>query len=144
MSITNFLFRPHPYVPVFYILPKIYKEIFLPVRRPITSGLGGLLEPLAQFLDFHLQNFVCCILSYIKVTKHLVQQLEGRHISVQSVLITLGVMSFMLAYPTERIQLNSSNGQKFPSVVLTRRLTAINVKPTLKKFNCVELVKLSL
>lgn len=76
-STAAFLDNQFPKVPVMYILPKIHKPGFALAGRPIVLGCGGVLQPVAQFLDSFLQPFVFQMHSYIKNTKHLIQLLEG-------------------------------------------------------------------
>nr|XP_016846924.1 PREDICTED: uncharacterized protein LOC107982425 [Anolis carolinensis] len=97
----EFLQKPNPRIPVFYILPKIHKGIFPPPGRPIVSGTASILEPLAQFLDHHLQPFVPLSQSYIKDTKHFINIIETLSIPPQAVLMTSDITSLYTNIPLD-------------------------------------------
>lgn len=56
-ELNDFLYSPFPQIPVFYVLPKIHKDICPLPGWLIVSGCDRLLESLAQFLDSFLQPF---------------------------------------------------------------------------------------
>uniref|UniRef100_A0A803TWT5 Reverse transcriptase domain-containing protein n=1 Tax=Anolis carolinensis TaxID=28377 RepID=A0A803TWT5_ANOCA len=97
----DFLQKQNPRIPVFYVLPKIHKGIFPPPGRPIVSGTSSILEPLAQFLDHHLQPFVPLSQSYIKDTKHFINIIETLSIPPQAVLMTSDITSLYTNIPLD-------------------------------------------
>ncbi|CAH2296159.1 Hypothetical predicted protein, partial [Pelobates cultripes] len=51
---AKFLYVKYPKHPVLYTLPKVHKSLEHPPGRPIVSAKEGLLEPIAQFIDYHI------------------------------------------------------------------------------------------
>ncbi|XP_078515055.1 uncharacterized protein LOC144773834 [Lissotriton helveticus] len=74
----KFLLNNHPVIPAIYGLPKIHKRLDNPPMRPIISGIGSILEPLSQYVDFFLQPIVKKQRSYLKDTTHAITTFEGR------------------------------------------------------------------
>lgn len=85
-STATFLINYFPRVPVFYVLPKIYKPGFPPPSHLIVSGCNFLLEPLSKFLNAYMQPFVSKINSYIRDTKHFITLVEDVPITSNTVL----------------------------------------------------------
>uniref|UniRef100_A0A671M011 Uncharacterized protein n=1 Tax=Sinocyclocheilus anshuiensis TaxID=1608454 RepID=A0A671M011_9TELE len=54
----QYLFNRSPTKPVFYILPKVHKDLKNPHGRPIVAGINSLTEPLSNFVDFILRPLV--------------------------------------------------------------------------------------
>ncbi|XP_041440270.1 uncharacterized protein LOC121400667 [Xenopus laevis] len=75
-NVKDFLINAHPKIPVLYLLPKIHKSLLNPPGRPIVSGVGSILEPLAQFVDAYLQPMVTEIPTCLKDTNDLLCRLE--------------------------------------------------------------------
>lgn len=48
----------HPRVPILCMVPKIHKSLQAPPGRPIVSGVGSVLEPLAVYVDSFLQKIM--------------------------------------------------------------------------------------
>lgn len=57
--------------------------------HPIISESNSLLEPVAQYLDYHLQTFTSHTVCFIKDTKDFVQKMENLSISEQVALVTI-------------------------------------------------------
>lgn len=85
-NLLKYLYVEHPRVPIFYTLPKIHKGIQPPPGRPIISGNGRVLEPLALFLDYILQPCVAQIPHLIKDTTHFIKEIEGKSIGETDIL----------------------------------------------------------
>ena len=57
-----------PKFAMFYLLPKIYKQLNNVPGRPVVSNCGYYMENISAFLDFHLQPLAQPVKSYIKDT----------------------------------------------------------------------------
>lgn len=68
MDTANFLMNEHPRLPVIYGLPKIHKGTNPLKFWPIVSGSGSITQPLAQWINFHLQPLVKRLPEYVRDT----------------------------------------------------------------------------
>nr|XP_060609685.1 uncharacterized protein LOC132761116 [Anolis sagrei ordinatus]XP_060609686.1 uncharacterized protein LOC132761116 [Anolis sagrei ordinatus]XP_060610145.1 uncharacterized protein LOC132761359 [Anolis sagrei ordinatus]XP_060610146.1 uncharacterized protein LOC132761359 [Anolis sagrei ordinatus]XP_060610703.1 uncharacterized protein LOC132761651 [Anolis sagrei ordinatus]XP_060610704.1 uncharacterized protein LOC132761651 [Anolis sagrei ordinatus]XP_060615565.1 uncharacterized protein LOC13276 len=100
-DVYKYLHTPWPRTPVLYILPKIHKNIRPVPGRPIISGSGSILEPLAKFVDHHLQPFVKQTSSYVRDTKHFINIIEPLVIPTDAVLMSIDVTSLYTSIPIE-------------------------------------------
>lgn len=87
----EFLWIKYPRIPTFYCLPKVHKDLLMPPGRPIVSGNGAITEILSLYLDRHLRPFVIGLPSYVHDTIHLLQSLEGLHISPHTFLVAIDI-----------------------------------------------------
>lgn len=85
-SMAIFLYNDFLKVPILYILPKIHRPGFPPVGHPIIAGCVGLLQPIAQYLDSFLQQFVFKMDSFVKDAKHFIQLTEDMKIGEDCIL----------------------------------------------------------
>uniref|UniRef100_A0A803SUQ2 Reverse transcriptase domain-containing protein n=1 Tax=Anolis carolinensis TaxID=28377 RepID=A0A803SUQ2_ANOCA len=97
----EFLIKQFPRTPLFYMLPKIHKGIHPPPGRPIVSGIGSILEPIAKYVDHFLQPFVTQTKSYIKDTRHFINTVESLHIPEGAILMTLDITALYTSIPLE-------------------------------------------
>ena len=58
----------------FYLLPKIHKRGC--PDKPVISGCGTCTERISDFIDYHIKPLAPRIPSYIKDTKHFLQELN--------------------------------------------------------------------
>uniref|UniRef100_A0A671PRP7 Uncharacterized protein n=1 Tax=Sinocyclocheilus anshuiensis TaxID=1608454 RepID=A0A671PRP7_9TELE len=72
----RYLLNRSPTRPVFYILPKVHKNLVNPPGRPIVAGNNSLPEPLSNFVDFVLRPLVTSLPSYLRDTADFLQCLE--------------------------------------------------------------------
>ena len=72
-----------PRRPVFYILPKIHKNILPPPGRPAVSGCGSATEKLSRFVDYYLRPLVVRIPSYIQDTQDFLLKLNQLPFQIQ-------------------------------------------------------------
>ncbi|XP_062826329.1 uncharacterized protein LOC134296130 [Anolis carolinensis] len=100
-DVYKFLHTPWPRIPVLYTLPKIHKNIRPVPGRPIVSGSGSVLEPLAKFVDHYLQPFVKQTSSYVRDTKHFINIIESLVIPTDAVLMSVDVISLYTNIPLE-------------------------------------------
>ncbi|XP_041424931.1 uncharacterized protein LOC121395443 isoform X3 [Xenopus laevis] len=56
--LKNFLQVDNPIIPVFYLLPKIHKNLQRPPGRPIVAGMSSIFQPIAVMLDTVLNPIV--------------------------------------------------------------------------------------
>ncbi|KAJ1191045.1 hypothetical protein NDU88_000362 [Pleurodeles waltl] len=97
-----FLVQANPRIPYFYILPKVHKGKIPPPGRPIVSGIGSVLDPLSQFVDFFLQPLVKKIPTYLKDTTDVLVLLDSVSFDkTKELLITLDVESLYTNNPQE-------------------------------------------
>ncbi|XP_063302472.1 extracellular calcium-sensing receptor-like [Pelobates fuscus] len=92
-NIYKFIFQEHPRIPTFYFLPKVHKSKTNPPGRPIISGIDSLTCKLSQFIDHSLQKYAQAAKSYLKDTKHLLQELDSIEWQKDYIWITLDVNS---------------------------------------------------
>ncbi|XP_075442459.1 uncharacterized protein LOC142487291 [Ascaphus truei] len=82
-----------PRVPTFYLLPKVHKNPTHPPGRPIVSSIGGLCEPICQFIDSFLQLSVETLPSYIRDTMDVLARLAHITVDDNTLLATCNVES---------------------------------------------------
>ena len=93
--------------PIFYVLPKIHKEVNenLPIRypgRPIVSACNSATENISKFLDSILHQYVSSLSSYIKDTTDFIKKVKKiKFYSKDSYLVTLDVSSLYTNIPHE-------------------------------------------
>ena len=63
-------------IPQFYGSPKVHKNILPVPLRPVVSQCGSLLAVASTYIDYKLQPLTAKIPSYIKNSKHVIQQLQ--------------------------------------------------------------------
>ncbi|XP_044139139.1 uncharacterized protein LOC122929581 [Bufo gargarizans] len=75
---VNFLTKAFPIIPVFYVLPKIHKDLHHPPGRPIVASTESILSPLSIFLEKiltphvkHTTSFLLDTTSFLKVIRQL-------------------------------------------------------------------------
>lgn len=97
----EYLTNDYPTKPVLYTLPKVHKSLTNVPGRPIVSGIGGLTEPLSNFVDAHIRPLVTRLPSYIRDTGDFLEQLS--HVQLPSEgqvhLVTLDVCSLYTNIP---------------------------------------------
>lgn len=91
----NFYALKYPRIPTFFCLPKVHKDLLMLLGGPVVSGNGAITENLSLYLDTHLRPFVVSLPSYIRYTIHLLQNLEGLHISQHALSVTIDFRSFV-------------------------------------------------
>lgn len=95
----SFLLSDHPRCPVFYGLPKIHKRLIDPPLRPIVSGIGSITEPLSQFVDFFLRNYVYSLPSYLGDTTDVLNLINNFTCESNVLLVSLDVQSLYTCIP---------------------------------------------
>ena len=91
-----------PWVPCFYLLPKIHKGVIPPPGRPILSANDCPTEKISGFVDFFLRPFVSKLPSYIKDTSDFITKLEALDpLPEESLLVTFDVHSLYTNIPIE-------------------------------------------
>uniref|UniRef100_A0A8C5M571 Reverse transcriptase domain-containing protein n=1 Tax=Leptobrachium leishanense TaxID=445787 RepID=A0A8C5M571_9ANUR len=101
-DLFQYLLKPYPRTPVIYGIPKIHKHLTSPPSRPIVSAVGGVIEPIAKWLDFLFKDPVKGIPTCIKDTKDFLQRIRAVTIDVNDlVFVTLDVRSLYTVIPHE-------------------------------------------
>nr|XP_033798820.1 DNA (cytosine-5)-methyltransferase 3-like [Geotrypetes seraphini] len=96
----RFLHQNYPTIPVIYFVPKIHKHLSKPPGRPIVSGIGSVLEPLSDFVDFYLKPLVSGAKSYVKDTTSMLIWLQEPHqIPSGSLMATLDIQALYTNIP---------------------------------------------
>lgn len=95
----DFLRNHFPTTPVLYLLPKIHKSLINPPGRPIISSNESLLEPLSQFVDFHIRDIVKALPSYVADTSDVLRQLKDLTLPEQAFLVSFDVESLYTNIP---------------------------------------------
>ncbi|XP_073514063.1 uncharacterized protein [Phyllobates terribilis] len=91
-KLGDFLINIHPITPVFYVLPKVHKNLNNTPGRPIVASTNSLLSPLAVTLEKILTPLIPNIPSFLKDTSHFLEYLKNMdHIPSHCLLVTLGV-----------------------------------------------------
>lgn len=85
-QLWDFVRTPFPKIATFYGLLKIHKNSVDPPGRPIVSGNGAITENFSKVVDEHLRPFVSSLPSYVRVTIHLLQLIDGIQVSTDSTL----------------------------------------------------------
>lgn len=98
-EINDALQCEHPRVPLLYLVPKIHKSLEAPPGRPIVSGIGSVLEPLAVYVDSFLQKIVKNLPGCLKDTGDFLANID--HIDCTNVqwLCTLDIKSLYTNIP---------------------------------------------
>lgn len=52
----------NPKIPTLYFLPKIHKNLCVPLGRPILSGIGVWCNPVCKCIDYYLKPLMECML----------------------------------------------------------------------------------
>lgn len=92
----QYLFSYSPTKPIFYILPKIHKDLTNPPGRPIVAGISSLTEPISNFVDFVLRPLVTSLPSYLRDTCDFLQCLSAikkKNLNKDITLATMDVTS---------------------------------------------------
>ncbi|XP_069476323.1 uncharacterized protein [Ambystoma mexicanum] len=96
----EFLNPKYPKKPAFYALPKVHKGRNPPPGRPIVSGIGSILEPLSQFVDYFLKPEVTKMRSYLKDTTAVLELIKDRPFDpTLNILVTLDIESLYTKIP---------------------------------------------
>ncbi|CAH2251891.1 Hypothetical predicted protein [Pelobates cultripes] len=74
---AKFLFVKHPKHPVKYNLPKIHKNLEHPPGRPIVSAKEGLIEPIAQFIDYNINKSIRKLPTCLRDTQHFIDKIRN-------------------------------------------------------------------
>ena len=92
--------RPDSRERIFYLLPKIHKEMEkwtipgrVPPGRPIVSDVASESYNIARFIDYHLAPFSCSHRAYVKNTYDFLHKLSKVKANDNSLLISLDVDS---------------------------------------------------
>ncbi|XP_053568388.1 uncharacterized protein LOC128657974 [Bombina bombina] len=84
---------------IFYILPKLHKNMQCPPGRPIVSGIGSITEKIGEYVDKHLRPFLLTLPSYVKDTTDLLKKLDGVVVGEKNILASLDVESLYSSIP---------------------------------------------
>lgn len=87
----DFLLPNDPTLSVFYMLPKVHKNILEPPGRPIISGMGSITEPASKFIDFHIKPLTMALPAYIRDTTHVLSILDEIKNVNNAYLVTMDV-----------------------------------------------------
>lgn len=77
-DVKKTLTNDHPRTPILYLVPKVHKDLPHPPGRPIVSGVGSLFQPLATYVDNHLQQIVCHLPYGLKDITEFLTHIEHR------------------------------------------------------------------
>uniref|UniRef100_A0A8C5MBV0 Reverse transcriptase domain-containing protein n=1 Tax=Leptobrachium leishanense TaxID=445787 RepID=A0A8C5MBV0_9ANUR len=101
-ELFEFLTKKHPKIPKLYGIPKIHKNLTHPPMRPIVSAIGGVIEPVAQWLDYLFKAPVYDIPTCVKDTPMFLQRITSIDTDLtDTVLITMDVKSLYTIIPHE-------------------------------------------
>ncbi|XP_041419667.1 uncharacterized protein LOC121393892 [Xenopus laevis] len=101
--LKNFLQVDNPIIPVFYLLPKIHKNLQRPPGRPIVAGMSSVFQPIAVMLDTVLNPIVVCTKSYVKDTTDFINKLNEIELNTKDVfLCTMDVSSLYTSIPHDQ------------------------------------------
>ncbi|XP_063297779.1 probable cation-transporting ATPase 13A4 [Pelobates fuscus] len=99
-ELYHFLNKTHPRTPVIYSIPKIHKNAQRPPGRPIVSAIDGILEPIAQWLDFIFKKPVEALYTCVKDTQSLLQHLKALEFEdTNPIFITMDVSNLYTVIP---------------------------------------------
>ncbi|KAM4031683.1 uncharacterized protein ACNLHF_019104 isoform 1-T2 [Anomaloglossus baeobatrachus] len=76
-KLAEYLIKSNPVTPVFYVLPKIHKNLQQPPGRPIVASTESILSPLAISLDKILTPLIPVIPSYLKDTSDFLSHIRS-------------------------------------------------------------------
>ncbi|KAL7388934.1 hypothetical protein ABVT39_016775 [Epinephelus coioides] len=96
-----YLTNQYPVTPIIYSLPKIHKHPTEPPLRPIVSGRGSVTEPLSQYVDFFLKDFVKALPAYLGDTKDVLNCLSDCILDQNTILVSLDVENLYGCIPHE-------------------------------------------
>ncbi|CAH2225891.1 Hypothetical predicted protein [Pelobates cultripes] len=83
-----------------YTVPKIHKDLVHPPGRPIVSAKGGLIEPIAQFIDYYINNSVRKLPTCLKDTQHFISQIQDIDLTNKEIILaTMDVQSLYTIIP---------------------------------------------
>ena len=88
-----------PKAPKFYMLPKIHKTNY--PGRPVISSINCHTANISKFVDFHLQDHVIQLPSYVKDTKDFINKIEKITSPEGSILVTMDVSSLYTNIPND-------------------------------------------
>ncbi|CAJ0917147.1 unnamed protein product [Ranitomeya imitator] len=132
-KLRNYLIKNDPITPVFYVLPKIHKNLHRPPGRPIVSSTDSILSPLAITLEKILtpltkqtRSFLLDTNEFLKLIKYL------GPLSTSTILATWDVSSLYTSI-THIKGIEATN----------RLLTEANVDPKVRRF-CSDILNLVL
>ncbi|XP_053555834.1 olfactory receptor 10C1-like [Bombina bombina] len=95
----SFLYQQYPIIPVFYVIPKLHKNLQCPPGRPIVAGIGSITENIGNYVDHFLRPFLNTLPSYIKDTGDLLKKLDGIKVSTETLLVSLDVEGLYSSIP---------------------------------------------
>ncbi|CAJ0964707.1 unnamed protein product [Ranitomeya imitator] len=102
-KLSEYLINTQPMIPVFYVLPKVHKDLMNPPGRPIVASTNSLLSPLAITLDRILTPLLHNISSYLKDTTDFLSKLHAITPVVSGcTLVTLDVNSLYTCIDHQR------------------------------------------
>ncbi|CAH2315093.1 Hypothetical predicted protein [Pelobates cultripes] len=92
-KLAKFLFVPHPKHPVLFTPPKIHKDTKNPTDRPIVSAKEGIIQPIAQHVNYYIKDCVRELLTYLRNTQDFFQHIRKITLDddVDTLLVTLDV-----------------------------------------------------
>ena len=95
----KFLSRGGTRTSVFYMLPKIHKNVVPPPGRPIVSSVNNPTEKISMMLNITLQPCVGQTKSYIKDTSDFIQKISSIELEENDWLFTMDVTSLYTNIP---------------------------------------------
>ena len=125
---------------IFYLLPKIHKNLVEPPGRPIVSSVDSPTERISMMLDIILQPLLASTKSYIKDTPDFLRKLDRIKILPEENFFTLDVTSLYTNIPLEE-SLDIMETEFFPKtncgipIEYLRRMLELVLKCNNFKFN---------
>ncbi|XP_041424932.1 uncharacterized protein LOC121395445 [Xenopus laevis] len=99
-GLAAYLTQENPMTPVFYVLPKIHKNLKEPPGRPIVAGIDSVFTPLARFVDTIIRPYVTSQCSYIQDTGDFLNKVASIVLPKKDVwLVTMDVESLYTSIP---------------------------------------------
>ncbi|XP_053571215.1 uncharacterized protein LOC128661075 [Bombina bombina] len=95
----DYLYIKFPKIPVFYYIPKSYKNMEDPPGRPIISGIGSIAEHIGNYVDSYLKPFVSSLPTFVQDTTDLLRQLDGIEVDEETLLVSLDVEALYSSIP---------------------------------------------